>query len=78
MPKTKNKYIGHFPKLVLEHLFVVTRFSIKAAYKDKMYKKGYMSPRKYFPRNKGSHDIENHCGYLMNLVLAKIPIMKAI
>ena len=33
--------------------------------------KGYMSQVKGFIRNKGSRDIENHCGYLIRLVFAK-------
>ena len=29
-------------------------------------------------RYKGSHDIENHCGYMINLTYAKSPFVKSI
>ena len=29
-------------------------------------------------RNKMSHDTENHCGYMINLDLAKTPFVKSI
>ena len=32
----------------------------------------------FLTRNQGSHDMENHCGYLTSLVSAEIPFMKTI
>ena len=58
--KIKNKYTGHLPKLVFGQCCVVTRYSIEKQHftKDKTYKEIILVTSK----NKGSHDIQNHCG----------------
>ena len=34
--KIKNRYTGHFPKLVFGHFYLVTRFSIAKQHIDKI------------------------------------------
>ena len=38
----------------------------------------YMPSVEYFDYKKGSHDTENHCGYLISLVSTETPSVKTI
>ena len=37
-----------------------------------------MSSVEYFDYNKGSHNTENHCGYLISFVSTETPFMKTV
>ena len=78
--KIKNNYRKHLHKLVSGQFYVITRFShskIVFSQRQNVLKEGYMSQVKYFDK-KYRVDIENHCGYMISILLAKSPFVKTI
>ena len=77
--KIRYKCIKQPPEVVFGCFYMFTRFPIAKFHliRDIMYQQGtYMSSVEYFDYKKGSHDTENHCGYLISLVSTETPSVK--